>query len=180
MGKGGYNGGSTVIHAGSGWFGKGSVTSQPAAKKKKPPESANPKRKKKAQKGNLGLSSKGNGLTRADIVAKATQRVRTIESEIAKTKQRLATLERDLAQAIVAVKAAQSLPSKTVQGFAHHATKRTMVTPVTVKPKSRKLTDAERKAEREARLNDRTAPKESVVEEHTAGSLVGKRIVERS
>jgi hypothetical protein len=113
-----------VIHAGLGWFGKGSVTSQPADKKKKPPAPVKPNRKKKAKKGSLGVSSKGNGLTRADIVAKAAQKVRTIESEIAKTKQRLAALERDLAQATVDVKAAQSLPAKTALGLAHQSAKR--------------------------------------------------------
>lgn len=180
MGKGGYNGGSTVIHAGSGWFGRGSVTSQPADKKKSAPAPTKLKRNKKAQKGSLGVPKKGNGLTRSDIVAKAAQKVRSIESEIAKTKQRLATLERDLAQAMIDVKNAQSLPPKTATRPARYSADEVKEAAKAAKRNDGKLTDAERKAERVARQNFRTALKEVVVEERMGGRLVGKRTVERS
>lgn len=113
MSKGGYHGGSTVIHAGSGWLGKGSVTSQPSEKKKKQHARAQSKSKKKAIKGKTSKPKTGNGLTRAEIVARASQKVRTLESEIAKTQRTLARLHRDHAAALIEAGVARNLPPKT-------------------------------------------------------------------
>jgi hypothetical protein len=113
MSKGGYHGGSTVIHAGSGWLGKGSVTSQPGEKKKKQHGPARSKPKKKASKSKVSTPKTGNGLTRAEIVARAARKVRTLESEIAKTQRTLARLQRDHAAALVEVEEAKNLPSLT-------------------------------------------------------------------
>lgn len=179
MSKGGYNGGSTVIHAGSGWFGRGSVTSQPTDKKKKPASTTQPKRKKKALKGSLGVPSKGNGLTRSDIVAKAAQKARSIESEIAKSKQRLATLERDLALAMIEVKAAQSLPTKTKPRPTGNLTEGAKAAAKAAQRKEEGIKDADQKVEQGLQQNIRTARNKVVVERRVAGKIVGKRIVER-
>lgn len=113
MSKGGYHGGSTVIHAGSGWLGKGSVTSQPGEKKKTQHGPARSKPKKKASKSKVSTPKTGNGLTRAEIVARAARKVRTLESEIAKTQRALARLQHDHAAALVEVEEAKNLPPKT-------------------------------------------------------------------
>lgn len=117
MGKGGYNGGSTVIHAGSGWFGKGSVTSQPGEKKKKkPPAPAKPSRKKKAQKAAAPSPPSRSGLTRAEIVARAQKRVRRLEAEITKAQRNLEHLRRQHAAALAEAGKAHSLPPKSADG----------------------------------------------------------------
>jgi hypothetical protein len=119
MGRGGYNGGSTVIHAGSGWFGRGSVTSQPSEKKKHPSSPAKPHRKRKKAKRNAPpSSSKGSGLTIPEMVAKAENKVRSISNEIASTKRRLAVLERDLESAKAHAKAVRNTPRRTALGAA--------------------------------------------------------------
>lgn len=114
-----YNGGSTVIHAGSGWFGKGSVTSQPGEKKKHPPRTSKPK-KRKAKKGSPTPRAKGNGLTIPEMIARAEKRVQAIHKEIANTKRRLAALERDLTRAQSQVEVARNTPRKTAAGAALH------------------------------------------------------------
>ena len=182
MGKGGYIGGSTVIHAGSGWIGRGSVTSQPAEKPKRAPATGKANSKKKARKGSLGAPKKGNGLTIAETVAKANQKVHSIESEIGRTKQRLGALERDLTQALKEVEAAQNLPRKTALGVALQEADKSKpaVKPAKSKIKTGKLSEADRIAERLARQNYRDAPKGVVVEHRVAGKMVGNRTVERS
>lgn len=113
MSKGGYNGGSTLVHAGSSWGGRGSVTSQPADKpKRKSPKPKLPRRK--------GRSANGNGLTIPEQISRATERVQAVESEIVKTKRLLAKLERDLVKALEGVVAAQSLRRRTALGTALH------------------------------------------------------------
>lgn len=189
MSKGGYHGGSTVIHAGSGWVGRGSVTSQPADKPKRAPAPSKPKPKKKAKKGSLGVANKGNGLTIAEIVAKAAQKVRALENEIAKARKRLTVLESDLARAKVDADATRNLPRKSALGAALHEAGKAKPVAVPVKPSTKpakpkgnsgKQSDAERKAEREARERYRSAPKEVAVEHRVGGVIVSKRTVERS
>lgn len=102
-----------MIHAGLGWFGKGSVTSQPGEKKKKQPPSQAPKRKKKSAKTGSPISGKGNGLTRAEIVSRAEKKVRALEGEIKKTQRRLRDLEQELSSALLDSEKAKNLPSKT-------------------------------------------------------------------
>lgn len=185
MGKGGYNGGSTVIHAGSSWFGRGSVTSQPGEKKKRPPADTRPKRKKKGAKVDISAPKKGSGLTIAEITVKAEQKVRALESDITKTKQRLASLERDLTRARSELDTARNLPRKTALGAALHEAEKAKTAPQTPKSGRKRrnninLSEAERQADREARENFRNAPKAVDVEHRAAGKLVGKRVVTRS
>lgn len=120
MGRGGYNGGSTVIHAGSGWFGKGSVTSQPSEKKKRGSAASTKSRRKKNKSKQVASRkpSKGNGLTIPEMIARAEKKVRSISSEIANTKKRLAALERDLEKAKAQVDAARNTPRRTALGNA--------------------------------------------------------------
>lgn len=115
MGKGGYYGGSTIVHGGSGWFGNGSVTSQSGSvtsqsgKKKK---SAGAKKSKRPSKKTHRIN-KDNGLTRAEKFSKASNKVVSIEKDIAKTKQRLQSLERILKIANNELEEAKNLPFKT-------------------------------------------------------------------
>lgn len=125
MGRGGYNGGSTVIGPRSvGWFGgRGSVTSQsssstnktkvrlskPKKKKRKGPKQAVP-----APAGPL----KGDGLTIPEQVARAKKRVSSVKSDIAKTRQQLARLERQLIYAEKQLENAQNLPRRSSLGQA--------------------------------------------------------------
>lgn len=116
MSKGGYNGGSTVIRGGSDWIGRGSVTSQPGEKKKKPPMPAKPNRAKKAQKAAAPPAPSRSGLTRAEIVARAQQRVRRLEAEITKAQRNLQNLRRQHAAALAEAEEARSLPPKSAAG----------------------------------------------------------------
>lgn len=186
MGKGGYNGGSTVINAGSGWVGRGSVTSQSGGpKKKQSAVNTKSKRKKKGPKVDFSVSKKGNGLTIREMVTKAEQRVLTIESDIVKAKQRLRTLERDLVRARLEVETARNLPRKTALGAALHDAQRAnaiIKTPESEKkePKKGRVSEAERVADRRARENFRSAPKDVAVEHRAAGRVVSERVVTRS
>lgn len=183
MGKGGYNGGSSVIHAGSGWVGRGSVTSQPGERKKKQPiRPPNPKKKGTQYPATSLPPAKGGGLTIPEIIARADRKVKSIEAELARTRKKLSSLERELAMAMEDAAKARNLPRKTALGIALHEAEQTQPNG---KPKKRKarinmLSEAEREAERAARANFKSAPKEVVVEHRSAGILVGKRVVERS
>lgn len=115
MGKGGYLGGSTIVGAhGSGWVGSGSVTSQPASNRKRTPRS------KKVPKGDRFQQSsrKGNGLTIAEQVARANQRVDRLQADIAKAKQRVLALEGQLVEAKRQLDAAKALPRRSEAGRA--------------------------------------------------------------
>lgn len=121
MGKGGYTGGSTVIHAGSGWFGRGSVTSQKSDEKKPKQE---PKRhflkvsKRKKQKQEFP-NPKGNGLTIPEQLQAAERKARRLLPEIAQTERRLADLRRQLANAKDDVERIKNLPRRSALGRAH-------------------------------------------------------------
>ncbi|WP_430445314.1 hypothetical protein [Sphingorhabdus contaminans] len=177
MGKGGYNGGSTVIHAGSGWFGGGSVTSRPADKKKASPHSLKPKRKKSAKVKNAVASKKGNGLTIAEKIRKADQKVLSLESEIGKTRRHLAALERDLTRAKSEAEAARNLPRKTALGAAlHEAGKLKTATPATsgVDAGADKPV---KKPKRKAGKKHPSGLRNVIVENRAAGKLISERIV---
>lgn len=123
MGKGGYNGGSTIIGPRSvGWFGgRGSVTSQPSTNSKKKVRLSKPKKKRKGPKAatpGTAAPRKGNGLTIPEQVAKAKKMVRTIEADIVKTKQRLINLERLLVDARNQLQRAENLPRRSALGQA--------------------------------------------------------------
>lgn len=178
MGKGGYNGGSTVIHAGSGWMGKGSVTSQRLGKKAVFGKSGT---RKKVPKSDTSVPKKGNGLTIAEIMARARRRVLTLEIEIAQTKKLLAKLERSYTQALVDVDKARRMPRKTAAGAAlHQAQKQSLTEATKTDVVSKTQMNASKNAERIARENYRKAPKEVEVEHRVAGVLVTKRVVKRS
>lgn len=180
MGKGGYNGGSTVIHGGSGWFGRGSVTSQPGEKKKKQPiPPPNSKKKKKAKpSAPKNLAPKGSGLTIAEIVARAEKKVRSVEGELSRAKSRVAALEQDLAKARAEAEKARDLPRKTALGMALHQGEKAKTKGTGA---ARTLpSKAEREADKAARTNFKNASKEVVVEHRSAGLLIGKRVVKRS
>lgn len=184
MSGGGYNGGSTVIHGGSGWFGHGSVTSQPGNKSKGGLSSAKSRKKAKAKakKGSPSGPEKGNGLTLAETIAKSVDKVGTIEGEIAKTKLRLAMLEHNLVQAVSEAEVARKLPLKTAKSMALDDTGKAIAPSKPAKSKSTTGTasKAGRAAERKARQNYRNAPKEVVVVHQVAGKIVRTRTVERS
>lgn len=178
MGKGGYNGGSTVIHAGSGWMGKGSVTTQRPGKKATFGKSGS---QKKVPRNDTSVPKKGSGLTLAEIMAKAQRRVRTLEIEISKTKRLLVTLERSYTQALIDVENVRSMPRKTAAGAAlHQAQKQSLTEAPKPSVVSKTQMKASKNAERIARENYRNAPKEVEVEHRIAGVLVAKRLVKRS
>jgi hypothetical protein len=122
MGRGGYNGGSTIIGPRSvGWFGgRGSVTSQPSTSGKKKVRLSKPKKKRKGPpaKSAGAAPAKGNGLTIPEQVTKAKKQVRSIEAEIGRTKHQLANLERQLAQAKQELHRAENLPRRSALGQA--------------------------------------------------------------
>ena len=171
MGKGGYTGGSTIIHPGSSWFGKSS--SQTAKKKKTkpvaPPVSSKP-RKKKSERVEPPLEKRSLGLTRAEIVTKTLKRVHLLEREIATAKRRLSALERDLVRAQADAVAAQQLPPKSALGLALREAHSKAPPDQTAKPVVK---------EHEAKRH-RNAPKEIDVEHRIAGKLIGTRKVIRS
>lgn len=119
MGKGGYTGGSTVIHAGTGWFGKGSVTSQPSEKKPKnePRQHRANKAKKKKPKQEYS-NPKGNGLTIPEQIRAAERKVGRITSEIAQTERKIAELKRQLVDAKSVLEKTRNLPRRTALGDA--------------------------------------------------------------
>lgn len=124
MGRGGYNGGSTVIGPRSvGWFGgRGSVTSQPSSRSKKTrsqPAKLKNKRKGPNPANSAGATpANGNGLTIAEQVGKAKKKVRSVEAEIGRTKQQLMKLERQLADARKQLERAENLPRRSALGQA--------------------------------------------------------------
>ena len=124
MGRGGYNGGSTIIGPRSiGWFGgRGSVTSQPSSNGKKAKvRLSKPKKKRKGPKpGNAApmAPKKGNGLTIPEQVAKARKRVQAVEADVQKTRQRLRALERQLEDARRQLERAENLPRRSPLGQA--------------------------------------------------------------
>lgn len=124
MGKGGYNGGSTLIGPRSvGWFGgRGSVTSQPNnGGNKSKVRISKPKKKRKAPKPAPPAGAahpKGNGLTIPEQVARAKKKVRAVEADIATTKQQLAKLERQLGEAKRQLQRAENLPRRSALGQA--------------------------------------------------------------
>lgn len=179
MGKGGYIGGSTVIHAGSGWFGKGSITSQPGGKKKRQSVQSKPKRKKKTSKSDTSVPKKGNGLTLAEIKAKAQKKVRAIESEIAKTKRRLAQLERDHAKALVEAEKTNKMPPKTAIGMALQKAHQT-----SAKSKSNLGTEVSNVSENEAdfrrKVTFRETSKGVVIEHRSARKVPTSKVAKNS
>ena len=124
MGRGGYNGGSTIIGPRSvGWFGgRGSVTSQPSSNGKKAKVGlSKPKKKRKGQKPRNAATftpTKGNGLTIPEQVAKARKRVQAVGADVQKTKQRLVALERQLEDARRQLERAENLPRRSPLGQA--------------------------------------------------------------
>lgn len=64
----------------------------------------------------------GNGLTRAEIVARAKQRVRRLEAEIIKAQRNLESLRRQYAAAVAEVDEARSLPPRSDAGAERGAT----------------------------------------------------------
>ena len=124
MGRGGYNGGSTIIGPRSvGWFGgRGSVTSQPSSNGKKAKvRLSKPKEKRNGQKPRSAAPSmptKGCGLTIPEQVAKASKRVQAAEADVQKTRQRLVALERQLEEARRQLERAENLPRRSPLGQA--------------------------------------------------------------
>lgn len=111
MGKGGYLGGSMVIQGGSGWVGRGSVTSQKSDKPKatsakNSPNNASKKPKLKSPKSN---KNKSNGLTRAEQVQRSNIKVASIQQEITTLKRQLTALEAKLEKAKIDVGRVQNL-----------------------------------------------------------------------
>ena len=114
MGKGGYLGGSMVIQGGSGWVGRGSVTSQKSDKPravfaKNSPKNGNKKPKPKSPKSN---KNKLNGLTRAEQVQRSIIKVASTQQEITTLKRQLTALEAKLKKAMTDVGRTQNLPRK--------------------------------------------------------------------
>lgn len=129
MGKGGYIGGSTVIHAGSDWFGRGSVTSQPSEKKKSKDEPKRPagKKRKGKKKGQPFPNPKGNGLTIPEQIKAAERKVERLASEISQTERKLLRLRNQLENVKKEVERARSLPRRTALGNALHKAQQTEV-----------------------------------------------------
>lgn len=116
MGKGGYHGGSTLVGWGAGaFFGKGSVTMQPASKGKakagRPKRPTRPSTQTKAGSPNAGL-------TIPEQVARAKKRVDAVTADITKTRTRLKELARQLGEAERQLEAAQKLPRRSAAGRA--------------------------------------------------------------
>ena len=124
MGRGGYNGGSTIIGPRSvGWFGgRGSVTSQPSSNGKKAKvRLSEPKKKRKGpEPGDVSAATpmKGNGLTIPEQIARAKKRVRAVEDDVGRAKQKLLKLERQLADARKQLERAENLPRRSALGQA--------------------------------------------------------------
>lgn len=91
MGKGGYNGGSTVIGPGSGWF----------SKPKPAPAQPKKKRKKKAAVTDRSKLPEGQqrGLTKQEWLAKINGKVVDLGREVENAKRRLQRAEENLARA---------------------------------------------------------------------------------
>lgn len=92
------------------------MTSQPGEKKKKQQFVPKPNQKKKVRKAEKSPSPKGNGLTRAEIVARAQQKVHKLETEIGKTQRNLESLRRQLVAALAEAEEARSLPPRSAAG----------------------------------------------------------------
>ena len=179
MGKGGYNGGSTVIHAGSGWFGKGSVTSQPEGKKKPKAALTKPKRKKKSGKKTTSVPKKGNGLTLPEILARARQKVQAIEAEIAKTKKHLAKLERERTKAQADAEKATKLPPKTAMGIAFQNAQQSSAA-VKAEAGKEKTDEANDTPESGRRVTFRKTSKGVVIEHRSARKIPASMLAKKS
>lgn len=91
MGKGGYNGGSTVVgFSGSGWVGRGSVTMRSATKKN---GSATPSKKKTAR---VRPSAIPAALADDEELQRLSRRVKAIEADINAAQRRMSVLTRQL------------------------------------------------------------------------------------
>lgn len=163
MGKGGYNGGSTVIHGGSNWFGRGSVTSQPAeAKKTEPKLQSSQKREKKKPKQDYP-NTKGNGLTIPEQIKAAERKAGRLASEIAQTERRLKELRSHLASAKDEIERAKNLPRRTVMGVA-------------LQKAEKKKPSKNRSSEQLQRDAAKAAQKEVAIEIRVGGRLKARRI----
>jgi hypothetical protein len=91
MGKGGYNGGSTVVgFSGSGWVGRGSVTMQPANKKGR--SAATAKKKPVAIRSpTIPLALAGD-----EELQRLSRRVKAIEADIRAARSRIGVLNKQL------------------------------------------------------------------------------------
>ncbi|QQV79260.1 hypothetical protein H5J25_19630 (plasmid) [Sphingomonas aliaeris] len=91
MGKGGYNGGSTVVgFSGSGWVGRGSITMQPATKKGR--SAAPAKKKPRAAR----LPTIPPALVGDEELQRLSRRVKAIEADIRAAKSRIGVLNKQL------------------------------------------------------------------------------------
>ena len=99
MGKGGYNGGSTVVgFSGSGWVGRGSVTMQSATRKSR---SAAPSNKKTAKVRPLAIPAT---LADDEELQRLSRRVKAIEADIKAAQSRMSVLNRQLQLATTQLK----------------------------------------------------------------------------
>lgn len=118
MGRGGYNGGSTIVGPGSGWFGYGKPKQRKKAVSPAPPKPA--RSGKKGGKRNKALptpreirsaeEARKRGLTRAEWIARADKRVSAIEEQVRVARSRLRNLEGQLARALAEREKAKTEP----------------------------------------------------------------------
>ncbi len=118
MGKGGYYGGSSLVGWGArAFYGRGSVTMQPASKGKSKAKAGRPK-KSKPSMAPMKTGGFNAGLTIPQQVTRAKKRVDTVMADIIKTRTRLTDLARQLVEAERQLEAAQKLPRRSAAGRA--------------------------------------------------------------